>query len=191
MNRPAVPLWAIAFALCLGSCRSLEHKTAIEGRFEMVETDEELYQDAGEPVGGSVALLSMPIQGASHRLGWEIGVGRSEDSFDLALGEYTLQSEDAWVGLRYSFLDGHWRPYVSAGAQFTQHEVTLDFMGVETIRRTDDIGPYVEAGLQLRLSRALHVSLGYRETIGLEGSLPPLDLDLDSSRSFLGFGWSF
>ncbi len=191
MKRKTATLWVLALAFGLGSCRNLEHKTALEARIDWIDADEEFYQDAGEPVGGSVALLSMPIQGASHRLGWEVGAGSAQDSFDLALGEYSLQTEDAWIGLRYSFLDGHWRPYLSAGAQFSQHEVTLDFMGVETQRSTDDIAPYVEAGLQLRLSRDWHVTLGYRETIGMEGSLPPLDLDLDTSRSFLGVGWSF
>ena len=184
-------LLASTLALSLFSCLGPQHRTAVEGRFVVTETDEELYQDAGDPLGGSLAILSMPIQGATHGLGWEVGFGQGEDSFDLSLGEYALQTEDAWAGLRYTFLDGHWRPYLGVGAQWSQHEVTLEYLGVETSRSTNDIGPYVEVGMQLRLNKALHLSVGYRETIGLEGSLPPLDVDLDTSRSFLGVGFSF
>ena len=185
------PLWALAIALGLASCQGLEHKTALEGRVERIETDEDEYSDADVPIGGSLVVMSMPIQGASNKFGWEAGYGAGSDSFDLSSGEYELQSQDAWLGVRYAMSDGHWRPYLSAGVQWTQHEVNLEFLGVETKRATDDIGPYVEAGLQLRFNRSLHMSLGYRETIGLEGHLPPLEVDLDTSRAFLGIGVSF
>ncbi len=133
----------------------------------------------------------MPVAGANSLWGLELGVGHAEDDLELGNGEYNLQERSAWLGVRYSFLDGHYRPYVGTGVQFSQHEVTLKFGGAETVRTTDGYGVYGEAGMQMRLTQAWHVLLGYRQTFGIEGSFGGLDLNLDTRRGFAGFGWSF
>jgi len=191
MKPPIHHLAACAIALGLVACTHYQHKSTIELRAVGVQTQEDAFQDADEPVGGALSYVSMPIQGSDNLWSWEFRVGQAEDSFDLTQGSYALSTRDAWLGTRYTFLDGHWRPYLGAGVQYTDHSVTLDFNGMSLERSTDDVGVYGEVGLQLRLTRALHLSLGYRETFGMEGDLAPLELDLDTQRAFFGVGWSF
>ncbi|MEZ5974956.1 MAG: outer membrane beta-barrel protein [Planctomycetota bacterium] len=187
------PRTCLLLGLLLGgvSCQSTQSRLALEARYVTADSEESSYDEADSPVGGAFQMSSMPIQGADHRLGWELGLGQSSDSFALPAGSYDLTHREAWLGLRYSFLDGHVRPYISGGVQYTQHAVTLEFGGSTIERKTDDIGPYGEAGLLLRLNPSLHTVLGYRRTFGMEGEMSPLELDLDTRQVFLGVGLSF
>ncbi len=184
-------LTPILISLLAFSCQSGSYRLAFEGRFAQAEASEESFDGADEPTGASVALVSLPIQGAKHQFGWEMGVGEGTDSYRIVGGEYELRHREAWLGVNYSFLDGHWRPYVGAGLQYSEQDVDLTFGGATNGQSTDDFGPYVEAGLRVRFNLSTHLVLGYRRTMGLEGSISSMDVDLDYAQAFFGFGYSF
>ncbi len=182
-------LFLIAFLAV--SCQSDSYRIALEGRLERGYSAESSFEPGDDPIGASVAIVSIPVQGAEYPIGWELGYGEGNDSFGIAGGEYELQHRETWAGVNYSFLDGHWRPYLGAGVQFSQQSVDLTFGGSELKQDTDDWGPYLEAGLRLRFNLANHFVMGYRRTMGLEGNIGALDVDLDYAQVFLGFGYSF
>lgn len=184
-------LTPILLSLLALSCQSGTYRLAFEGRFAQASSSEESFDGADEPTGASVAMVSVPIQGAKHAFGWEVGVGEGKDSYRIVGGEYELRHREAWLGVNYSFLDGHWRPYVGGGLQYSQQDVDLTFGGASTGRRTDDFGPYVEAGMRVRFNRSTHLVLGFRRTLGLEGNIGAMDVDLDYAQGFIGFGYSF
>ncbi|MBL4770030.1 MAG: outer membrane beta-barrel protein [Planctomycetes bacterium] len=186
--RPIAPL---LLALLAFSCQSGSYRLAFEGRFAQSNAEEESFTGADKPQGASVAILSLPIQGAKRQVGVEFGVGEGEDSLRIAGGEYELRHREIWLGVNYAFLDGHWRPYVGGGVQYSQQEVNLTFGGSTMERTTEDFGPYVEAGMRVRFNVSTHFVIGYRRTIGLDGNIGATDVDLDYSQGFIGFGYSF
>ncbi len=182
-------LFLIAFLAV--SCQSGSYRLAFEGRFEQGHSQEDIFEPGDNPVGASVAIVSIPIQGAEWPIGWELGFGEGNDSFRVTGGEYKLRHREAWAGVNYAFLDGHWRPYVGAGLQFSQQDVNLTFGGTELKQDAYDFGPYMEAGLRVRFNLSTHIVMGYRRTVGLEGNIGALDVDLDYAQAFAGFGYSF
>ncbi len=178
-------------ALLAVSCQSGTYRLAFEGRFEQDYSEEESFEPGDNPIGASVAIVSVPIQGAEWPIGWELGFGQGIDSFRIPGGEYELWHRKAWAGVNYAFLDGHWRPYLGTGVQLSQQGVDLTLGGSELKQDTYDIGPYVEAGMRVRFNLSSHFVMGYRRTIGLEGSLGALDVDLEYGQAFVGFGYSF
>lgn len=184
-------LLLMTLSLLAFSCQSGSYRLAFEGRFSHSNSSEDAFEGADEPTGASVAIVSLPIQGAKHQFGWEMGVGEGNDSYRIVGGEYELRHREAWLGVNYSFLDGHWRPYVGGGLQYSQQDVDLTFGGGTTNRRTDDFGPYVEAGMRVRFNLSTHLIVGFRRTMGLEGNIGAMDVDLDYAQGFIGFGYSF
>lgn len=178
-------------ALLAVSCQSGSYRLAFEGRFEQSNSEEDSFEPGDNPIGASVAIVSLPIQGADLPIGWELGYGEGNDSFRIVGGEYKLRHREVWAGVNYAFLDGHWRPYVGAGLQFSQQDVDLTFGGAEMKQNAHDFGPYLEVGMRARFNLSTHFVMGYRRTLGLEGNLEALDVDLDYAQAFIGFGYSF
>ncbi|HPF14908.1 MAG: outer membrane beta-barrel protein [Planctomycetes bacterium] len=189
MNLPACLI--LLLALSSTACQSAQQRLAIEWRFDSARAQEDLYEDADPLDGAALSVHSLPIQGADHKLGWELGLGEGKEMFAFTNGTYTLRQRQAWLGLRYTFLDGHWRPYLGAGAQYTRHDILLDYLGNGMEKRADDFGPYLEAGLLVRISKEWHAVLGYRETFGMQAQVDAADLDLDTAQTFVGVGFSF
>ncbi|MCA9001118.1 MAG: hypothetical protein KDB61_04280, partial [Planctomycetes bacterium] len=134
-------VFLLLLALSAQSCQSSPHRLAFEGRLGRATAEESSFNGGGEPTGGSIAVLSLPFQGA-NTVGWEFGLGEGKDTLMLVGGDYELRHREAWLGLHYALLDGHWRPYLGAGIQYTQQDVDLTYDRAKMYNRTHDVGPY-------------------------------------------------
>ncbi len=183
--------YLLLLALLAVSCQSGSYRLAFEGRLMQAYADEGFSDSVDEPIGASVVMVSLPIPGVTYPVGWELGAGEGRDSFHFVGGEYKLRHREAWAGVNYAFSDGHWRPYVGGGLQFSQQQMDLTLSGSTLQQNLQDFGPYLEAGMRTHFTRSTHFVVGFRRTFGLEGSVGVSDVDLDYTKAFVGFGYSF
>jgi len=127
-------------------------------------------------------------------VGWEIGLaGSSDESSDGAGNPWTGGTGELYGGLRKSWGDGAFRPYVGAGLSYIEAEWEL-------YGQTDDdnsLAGYLHGGVQWLLGRSFALGLDIRTLFGSSLSLGQhtvgFDIpgDADYVQVALSFGWRF
>ena len=187
--RASLPLCALL--LLLAACRIPDQRSAIEVRGVQTFVDEGDSNEVDEPSGVGIALISIPERLAHIPFGVEVGYQRLEDDGALGPTDQELTQDIVWAGIRAEFLSGVWRPHIGAGVLFVDGEVERITGNVSD---TDDLsspGLYVELGSRLRLTKALHIGLGVRQTFLLEDDIDGEDIEFDFLEVFVSAGFSF